>query len=131
LSSINKKGGDKPMTGRTTNYYVTVNGKKEYTHASTKKQAASTLGAKLGVFILPDQVREVKPLYVYTFYRKTSEFEKAAYEACLAKSDKQARFFFLSKRGTKNWDAHIDSIRAATKEDRKRIQPGEFIDVTW
>lgn len=119
------------MTGRTTRYYVTVNGKKEYTHASTKEQAASTLGAKLGVFILPSQVREVKPLYVYTFYRKTSEFDKAAYEECLAKSEKQAWFFFLSKRGSKNWAVHIDSRRPATKEDRKRIEPGELFDVTW
>lgn len=119
------------MTGRTTRYYVTVNGKKTYTHASTKEQAASTFGAKLGMFISPDQVKEVTPIYVYTFYRKTNEFDKATYEECLAKSEKQAWFFFLSKRGSKNWCARIDSVRVATKEDRKRIEPGEFFDVTW
>ena len=112
-------------------FYAFVAGKgKVYTHAANDNQAATAIGNKVGRMVQPCQVKEVKPMYVYTFARKTSEFDKTSYEECLAKSEKQAWFYFNKSRG-KQWFVRIDSIRLASKEDLGRLKEGELFDVTW
>ncbi len=74
--------------------------------------------------------QEVKSMYVYTFARKTSPYDKTSYEECLAKSEKQAWFYFNRSRG-KQWFVRIDSVRLASKDDLNELVEGELKDVTW
>jgi hypothetical protein len=118
------------MSAKSKLFYAYVSGSKVYTHAANMNQAATAIGNKTKRMIQPQQVKEVKPMYVYTFARKTSEFDKTSYEECLAKSEKQAWFYFNKSRG-KQWFARIDSIRLASKDDLKELVEGVLKDVTW
>lgn len=108
-------------------FYAYVSGHKVYTHAANSNQAATAIGTKTKCMLKPQQVVEVKPLYIYTFARKTCELDRTSYEECLAKSEKQAWFYFLKSRG-KQWFAHIDSVRLASKDDISRLKEGELYE---
>ena len=119
------------MSAKSKLFYVFIPNKgKVYTHAANSNQAATAIGNKIGRHVQPEQVKEVKPMFVYTFARKTSEFDRTSYEECLAKSEKQAWFYFNHSRG-KQWFAQINQIRQATKEDLNRLKEGELFDITW
>lgn len=111
-------------------FYCYISGAKQYVHGSNAGQAATSLGHKLGQTIKPEWMKEVKPMYVYTFARKTSPYDKTSYEEVLAKSEKQAWYYFLQSRG-KQYFAAVESIRQATKEDLGRLKEGDILDVTW
>lgn len=110
-------------------FYCYINGTKQYVHGSNAGQAATSLGHKTGRMIKPEQVKEVKPMYVYKFARKTTPYDKTSYEEILAVSEKQAWFYFLQSRG-KQYFAVIEEVRQPNSEEKKR-EPGVIYDVTW
>lgn len=103
---------------------------KVYTHAANIFQAAKALSEKVGQTILIQDIKEVKPMKVYTFQRKRSQYDSTVYEEVLAKSEKQAWFYFNKSRG-RQWFARIETVREATKEDLTSREEGTFRDVTW
>lgn len=123
------------MSTNKTRYWCYINGKKEYVYGGTPGQAAASLGHRFNMnvsesWMREDIKKEVKPMYVYTFARKTSPYDRTSYEELLAKSEKQAWFYFNKSRG-KQCFARIDSVRLASEEDLKRLKEGSLFDVTW
>lgn len=126
------------MTARNLLFCISLpNAEKVYTHAANYFQAARALTEKLGYRVYVQDLEccskireEVKPMKVYTFQRKRSQYDSTVYEEVLAKSEKQAWFYFLNSRG-KQWFARIEMVREATKEDLSTREEGSFRDVTW
>lgn len=99
-----------------------------YTSATSSKQAAAQLGHKLNCFIESNKIREVT-CYVYKFQTRSTSRSQTKEVEVLAKSTKQALFYFYQVHG-RPWFVRIDNIRIAKVNDYVTRKEGEFLDVT-
>ena len=124
------------MASNKTNWCYQLNGTLVYAYGSTAKQAAMALHNKYKVYVderfvypVAEPRKEVKkPMYVYTFAYKNTELAMTNYVECLAKSEKQAWFYFSRILG-RPWFAEINEVHLASEEDIERLKEGELFTI--
>ena len=107
--------------------------KKEYVHGSNSAQAATALGERLGRFIDPTFLKEVKPLRKYLCWYVSDT--KVQYFYMIAKSNAQAWYYYCNQGFIKMRD-HMckDSVLALTGivlPFNTELKEGQHLPAIW